>query len=96
FHEVPLAVADRIVAEAYRVLRPGGRFVVVDFPNFPKGVTSVYEDYHRDFDNKNNGEPYSSDFVYHNFEDTLRRAGFTIITGNATPDQWTPMRVAEK
>src|SRR5690606_7842843 len=50
FHEVPRVVAEKVVAEAHRVLRDGGLFVITDFANRQTGVPLGLADYHRDID----------------------------------------------
>ena len=96
FHEIPLTVAEQVIRETYRILRPGGLYVIVDFANRPPGLSSPVDDYFRDFDTHDNGEPYASDFVYSDFLGMLRRAGFRILSENATPQMYQPMRVCAK
>lgn len=71
FHELPLGVAERVVEEAHRVLRPGGRFVVVDFPNHQRGDRLSAADYSRLWDSVYNGEPYAPGFVWSDFAGVL-------------------------
>lgn len=95
FHEIPQNIAKEVIAEAHRVLRPGGLFVVLDFANRPRGVSNPIADYSRDFDTHDNGEPYASDFVYSDFHDQLR-AKFRNVNENFSPQAFLPLRVAEK
>lgn len=96
FHELPPEIAEQVVRESYRILRPGGLFIVIDFANRPPGITSPADDYFRDFDTHHNGEPYASLFVYSDFTGMLRRAGFRNVIENYTPQMYQPMRVCEK
>lgn len=41
FHEIPTEIVKATVAEAQRVLRPGGYFAVQDFPNRPKNFSTT-------------------------------------------------------
>ncbi|MCS7001738.1 MAG: methyltransferase domain-containing protein [Dehalococcoidia bacterium] len=81
FHEIPPAIREKVVAEAHRVLRPGGLFIVVDFPNRSAADRPEWADYARDFDTKENGEPYASLFVYSDFHDLLRRTFRALAPG---------------
>ncbi|TAM87955.1 MAG: class I SAM-dependent methyltransferase [Jatrophihabitans sp.] len=78
FHEVPRDVAERVVTEAHRVLRPGGVFVVVDFANRPAHGPMDWGDYHRNVDCIYNGEPFASAFVYSDFT-TLLESVFPVV-----------------
>jgi SAM-dependent methyltransferase len=80
FHEVTLEAGRKIVAEAHRILRPGGVFTVFDFPT---GFTT-YEPYFRYFmevDHHDNGEPYELDFIASDFDGLLTKTGFTVERG---------------
>ena len=82
FHELPTRIIEATVREAARALRSGGLFVVYDFNNSQS--MSPLEIYHRDFDARNNGEPYSQGFCDMDFDGLLRASGFaTIDTGLA-------------
>ena len=76
FHEVPAQVARDIVAEAYRILRPGGVFEVFDF-NTPLQAASAYQRYTFWIDHRFNNEPWSVEFTGGDFTQTLRDAGFS-------------------
>lgn len=41
FHEIPEDIIHATVAEAHRILRPGGYFVVIDFPNRPRSYSAA-------------------------------------------------------
>ncbi|WP_244929215.1 class I SAM-dependent methyltransferase [Nocardioides sp. W7] len=76
FHEVPVEIGRQVIDEVHRILRPGGVFVVVDFPSdnppatTPEGLVGEYE---RGFDARLNGEPYSFAMVRSNLNDYLSK-----------------------
>jgi ubiquinone/menaquinone biosynthesis C-methylase UbiE len=77
FHELPMPVIRNTLAEVYRVLRPGGTFVVWDFPtNTPQEARFAL--YSLMFDSADNGEPYSTDFVYSGVESLMKATGFSL------------------
>jgi ubiquinone/menaquinone biosynthesis C-methylase UbiE len=82
FHEVSLEAGAKIVAEAFRILRPGGVFNVFDFPTALK-TQDPYFRYFMDVDHTDNCEPYSVAFVDSDFDALLTGAGFKIERGNA-------------
>ncbi len=83
FHEVPARLFPRIVAEVFRVLRPGGTFTVVDAPNDTHlpGPNRMWLAY----DAQYNCEPYSPGFVACDFVQLLTDAGFESIEQHPTP-----------
>lgn len=84
FHELPTAIADQVVAEAYRVLRPGGVFTILDFASAE--VWSALDIYVRDYDQHSNGEPYSMDFCYWDMPAAFERVGFRNLQLESQPD----------
>lgn len=80
FHEVPAKVGRDIVAEAYRILRPGGVFEVFDFPT-PLVASSPYHRYAIWIDHHFNKEPWSVEFMESDFTATLQSAGFDAESG---------------
>ena len=82
FHELPLRIIRATVAEAARVTRPGGLFAVFDFAQVAD--KSPYQRYHRWFDARNNGEPYSQDFCDCDFDRILTEHGFEVAAAPVT------------
>jgi ubiquinone/menaquinone biosynthesis C-methylase UbiE len=81
FHEVPVKKMKEIVAEMFRILRPGGTFSIFEFPNNDKGQVAPGYRFMIDYDSKNNCEPYSPGFVQSDFRGILERVGFVIEAG---------------
>jgi SAM-dependent methyltransferase len=79
FHEVPFAVTQRIVREVFRVLRPGGRFNIFDFPA-GEPIPAAMQ-YFLDIDHQYNGEPWSLQFIYADLTRELQSAGFEVERG---------------
>ena len=76
FHELPLRVIHETVREAARVTRPGGIFAIYDFTE--TASKSPFQLYHRWFDARHNGEPYSQDFCDCDLDSILAGHGFTV------------------
>ena len=76
FHEIPVPVAREVIAEAYRVLRPGGKFTVIDFSGDRQ--RGVYTMFFAEMDAADNGELYLTEYVRSNVEDLLVEAGFEL------------------
>lgn len=76
FHELPLRIIEDTVREAARVTRPGGVFAVYDFAR--TADKSPFQRYHRWFDARHNGEPYSQDFCDCDFDGLLKKYGFHV------------------
>ncbi|MFN8534641.1 MAG: class I SAM-dependent methyltransferase [Dehalococcoidia bacterium] len=95
FHEIPTPIAERVVSEAARMLRPGGIFCVEDFGNRKLGEVPVMSEYSGFIDSTYNGEPYVPDFVHSDFPGLLRRH-FREVNLNYSDKSWIPIRVATK
>jgi SAM-dependent methyltransferase len=76
FHELPLRIIHETVREAARVTRPGGIFAIYDFTE--TASKSPFQLYHRWFDARHNGEPYSQDFCDCDLDAILAAAGFEV------------------
>ncbi len=55
-HELPKQVRAKTIAEAYRVLRPGGLMLHMELP--PNGQMAPFEAFYLDWDSYYNNEPY--------------------------------------
>ncbi len=76
FHEIPGEIAVKVVAEAYRLLRPGCVFNVFDFRNGE--AKGAYDRYTRWVDYKFNNELWSLEYLALDFRGVLRAAGFDV------------------
>ena len=84
-HESPKWVSKSIFAEAYRILRPGGYFTMLDLDkenleNLLENpfVAAIYK----------RTEPYMSEFLKLNPKTDLAEAGFTLVEVFLNPVQW--------
>jgi len=77
FHEVPADKAQEILAETFRIMRPGGRVTILEFPTGGK-VLAPLQQFIVDYDSRNNCEPYSPGLVYSDFHGVIEAAGFVI------------------
>ena len=75
FHELPRAVRQKVIAESYRVLRPGAFSMMVDSVQRQDAspFTSTLKDFPKFFH-----EPFFTDYTQTPMEDLLREAGFQI------------------
>ena len=73
-HEVPRRNIEKIFAEAFRVLRPGGLMLHMELP--PNSQLSPYESFYLDWDSFYNNEPFYKPFRDLRPEELVRRAGF--------------------
>lgn len=80
FHELPIAVIPRVLAEVHRVLRPGGTFTIFEFPSASQHLPPAFR-FMIDYDSRDNCEPYSPDFVHADFRAMLADAGFAVADG---------------
>lgn len=76
FHELPAKARQRVIEECFRVLQPGGTFVVcdsmqsIDSPEFQTMMDNFPIIFH---------EPYFRDYTTDNLSDRLEKAGFVDI-----------------
>jgi ubiquinone/menaquinone biosynthesis C-methylase UbiE len=76
FHELPPAVRRTVFRECARVLKPGGRFVLVD--SVQRGDRPDYDGL-LDLFPLNYHEPYYSTYITENFEDIAEASALTHI-----------------
>lgn len=71
-HELPVERIEALFAEAYRLLRPGGRMVHLDFHRLPDDFARFIHYGH----GRRNNEPYMEPLAELDLEDVLRGMGF--------------------
>ena len=77
FHEIPVEVIKKTIGEVFRVLRPGGTFVLWDFPTATEQNPS-FANFMGILDAADNGEPYAVGFVRCGIEELMKDAGFSL------------------
>jgi ubiquinone/menaquinone biosynthesis C-methylase UbiE len=97
FHEVPVKKMKEILAEVFRILRPGGVFTIYEFPNNNENV-AVGDGYRFmiDNDSRDNCEPYSPAFVASDFKGILEATGFEIQPGPGLTNEFLQSLIARK
>jgi ubiquinone/menaquinone biosynthesis C-methylase UbiE len=73
-HEVPRKGIEKILAEAHRVLKPGGLMIHMELP--PNSQLSPYDAFYLDWDSAYNNEPFYKPFRDLKPADLCRHAGF--------------------
>lgn len=95
FHEIPVKVIKQTVAEAFRVLRPGGTFCIYEFPSAGDDMPPSQR-WLIDYDSRHNREPFSPGFVYLDFIKLLEDTGFTTKPGPKNSNGFLQTIVATK
>ena len=76
FHETSRSVMPKVMAEAHRILAPGGVFLNLDVPYQP-AVTPLPRQVTNHWQVVNNGEPFWTGFAESDVESLLKRSGFS-------------------
>jgi ubiquinone/menaquinone biosynthesis C-methylase UbiE len=73
FHEIPPQIREKVLAEAWRVLKPGGMFILVDSiqTNDVLELNWALEKFPQDYH-----EPFYQDYIQWNMKDSLLTQGF--------------------
>lgn len=80
FHELPRVARQNVINECFRILKPGGKFVIADsiqMSDSPQFIP-VMENFRTFFH-----EPYYLDYVKDDIEERLTSSGFTNIEGKS-------------
>jgi len=93
FHELPVEIIRATVKEAFRVLRPGGTFVIWDFSTV-SDTDESFTSFMGKMDAVDNGEPYAIGFVTCGVETILEQTGFHLRSQNQQ-DQRQQGRIAD-
>ena len=96
FHEVTVKAMQAILAETFRLLRPGGTVSIYEFPNNDKNQVPAAYRYMIDYDSRDNCEPYSPGFVACDFKGLLEAAGFAVEPGPTVSNPFLQSLVATK
>ncbi len=79
FHEVTAAAADAIIAETYRILRPGGVFFPIDFlTGKQERQRNAYQKFRYWWDHRWNNEVWRVEYGSRDFGDAIASAGFDV------------------
>ena len=77
-HELGTETLDIVMAEAYRLLRPGGHIRFLDMP--PYARLSPERAFLQSFDCQGNGEAFWDEFLSRDFKSLLRETGFVNVS----------------
>lgn len=78
FHELPIATAERVLAESFRLLEPGGALLMADVRQYH--TMSRYEAWKNDFFNHIHGwDPYWRGYCTTDFGAMAQKVGFTEV-----------------
>ena len=89
-HELGAETLDAVMAEAYRLLRPGGHIRFLDMP--PYAELPPERAFVQSFDCAGNGEAFWDEFLSRDFKSLLRETGFVNVSDGPLdydePDYW--------
>lgn len=91
FHEMPRRARDETVREAYRLLRPGGVFAIMESPPFAvlREHFSPLSAFLLDSTGRRMDDPYIPEFFQENRVAMLRRGGFEVARDVPLPNELT-------
>jgi ubiquinone/menaquinone biosynthesis C-methylase UbiE len=82
FHEIPDEAAKNVIAEGYRLTKPGGYFQIGD--TVPYRHLDVFRRFSSDWQTEHNGEPYWRQAGQRDYPALLRAAGFREVEERPT------------
>jgi ubiquinone/menaquinone biosynthesis C-methylase UbiE len=77
FHEIPDEAAVNVIREGYRLLKPGGWFVMDDSPTYDR--VDPFAAYLSDWNTEHNVEPFWRQASQRDYPRLLREAGFSFV-----------------
>lgn len=77
FHEIPDEAAVNVIRESYRLLKPGGWFVMDDSPTYDR--VDPFAAYLSDWNTEHNVEPFWRQASQRDYPRLLREAGFSFV-----------------
>ncbi|MDG2320870.1 MAG: class I SAM-dependent methyltransferase [Rhodospirillaceae bacterium] len=85
-HEITAEATKNVIAEAYRVLRPGGVFFPIDFFTGGQSPTNAAGTFARWIDHRWNNEVWRPEYASVDFAGTMRKVGFDVTVEG--PSAW--------
>lgn len=85
-HEIPRAAIDRTIAEAYRVLAPGGVLANLELPHYDS--LDPFSAFLMDWDTLHNGEPFWRAYHEMDLDQAYRDAGFAEVKTVESYSEW--------
>ena len=78
FHEIPTKIADQVISEAYRILKPGGVFALMEGPSYAdlKENYSPLSAFMLDASGKRMSDPYLPGFFSRDRVEMIKLGGF--------------------
>ena len=91
FHELPQKARDKVVREAYRILRPGGVFAIMESPPFDNLINeySKLSAFLLDSTGRRMSDPYIPGFFKEDRTEMFERGGFSNAEDVPLPNELT-------